>query len=94
MNGIHEVRTKRSLYLPPTNLSLDLSLSLYYQAMGGFNSYKNVIAMVVLQCITASVTLFSKVALSQGLSPLVFVVYRQTIATIIMAPLAFFSRWF
>ncbi|EXB94901.1 hypothetical protein L484_023009 [Morus notabilis] len=61
--------------------------------MGGVDgNYKAVIAMVVLQCITAGVTLFSKVALSQGMSPLVFVVYRQSFATIIMAPLAFFSK--
>ncbi|XP_062079748.1 WAT1-related protein At4g30420-like [Humulus lupulus] len=57
------------------------------------SSYKTVIAMVALQCITASVTLFSKVALSQGMSPRVFVLYRQVFATLIMAPIAFFSRW-
>ncbi|KAM6579657.1 hypothetical protein CsatA_003431 [Cannabis sativa] len=57
------------------------------------SSYKNVIAMVALQCITAAVTLFSKLALSQGMSPRVFVLYRQLFATLIMAPIAFLSRW-
>ncbi|PON99266.1 Plant-drug/metabolite exporter [Trema orientale] len=61
--------------------------------MGGMARYKPVIAMVVLQCITAAVTLFSKVALSQGMSPIIFVVYRQVFATIIMAPTAYFTRW-
>ncbi|KAL5537555.1 hypothetical protein UlMin_042916 [Ulmus minor] len=51
------------------------------------------IAMIVLQCITAAVTLYSKAALAQGMKPMVFVVYRQTAATIIMAPLACFARW-
>ncbi|KAF4346530.1 hypothetical protein G4B88_016258 [Cannabis sativa] len=49
--------------------------------------------MVALQCITAAVTLFSKLALSQGMSPRVFVLYRQLFATLIMAPIAFLSRW-
>ncbi|PON48420.1 Plant-drug/metabolite exporter [Parasponia andersonii] len=60
--------------------------------MGGMARYKAVIAMVVLQCITAAVTLVSKVALSQGMSPIIFVVYRQVFATIIMAPVAYFTR--
>ncbi|EXB94903.1 hypothetical protein L484_023011 [Morus notabilis] len=51
-------------------------------------NYKAVMPMVVLQCITAGVTLVSKVALSHGMSPLIFVVYRQAFATIVMAPLA------
>ncbi|CAK7338095.1 unnamed protein product [Dovyalis caffra] len=60
--------------------------------MGAFDAYKPAMAMVGLQFIYAGVALFTRAALVQGLSPKVFVVYRQGIATLIMAPLAYVSR--
>ena len=62
--------------------------------MGGFCSYKPVFAMVFLQCIVAGFALFSKAALSKGISPTVFVVYRQAVATLMTAPPSCFSRWY
>lgn len=60
--------------------------------MGGFDAYKPAMGMVGLQFIYAGVALFTRAALVRGLSPMVFVVYRQGIATLIMAPLAYVSR--
>lgn len=59
--------------------------------MGGFEAYKPAIAMVALQFLYAGVALFTRVALVQGLSPRVFVVYRQGTAALIMAPIAYIS---
>ncbi|KDP38759.1 hypothetical protein JCGZ_04112 [Jatropha curcas] len=60
--------------------------------MVSFNDCKPVMVMVGLQFIYSGVALFTRAALVQGLNPRVFVVYRQGIATLIMAPLAFLSR--
>ncbi|KAJ6923574.1 hypothetical protein NC652_017026 [Populus alba x Populus x berolinensis] len=60
--------------------------------MGGFDAYKPAMGMVGLQFIYAGVALFTRAALVRGLSPMVFVVYRQGIATLIMAPLAYVSK--
>ncbi|EEF34167.1 Auxin-induced protein 5NG4, putative [Ricinus communis] len=59
--------------------------------MGRFDDCKPVIAMVGLQFIYAGVSLFTRAALVQGMNTRVFVVYRQGIATLIMAPLAYLS---
>ncbi|XP_030935002.1 WAT1-related protein At4g30420-like isoform X1 [Quercus lobata] len=60
--------------------------------MGEFDCYKPALAMIGLQFIYAGFALFTRVALVQGMSPRVFVVYRQVIATLIMAPIACFRR--
>ncbi|WCJ30187.1 nodulin MtN21 /EamA-like transporter family protein [Euphorbia peplus] len=61
--------------------------------MGGIlENYKPEMAMIGLQFLNAGVSLISRAALLQGLSPRVFVVYRQSIATSIIAPIAYFSR--
>ncbi|GMN62786.1 hypothetical protein TIFTF001_031866 [Ficus carica] len=60
--------------------------------MGGFEAYKPAIAMVGLQFGYAAVSLSTRVALLQGMSPRVFVVYRQAIATLVISPIAYFSR--
>ncbi|XP_042500175.1 WAT1-related protein At4g30420-like [Macadamia integrifolia] len=60
--------------------------------MGGLEDYKAVMTMVVLQFTYAGVTLFTRAALLQGMSPKVFVVYRQAIATLVIAPVAYFSN--
>ncbi|EXB94908.1 Auxin-induced protein 5NG4 [Morus notabilis] len=59
--------------------------------MGGFENYKPAIAMVGLQFSYAAVSLSTRVALLQGMSPRVLVVYRQAIATLVIAPIAYFS---
>eukprot|EP00257_Ricinus_communis_P009481 XP_002528209.2 WAT1-related protein At4g30420 [Ricinus communis] len=61
--------------------------------MGGLlDEYMPEIAMFGLQFSFAGATLITRAALVQGMSPRVFVVYRQAIATLIVAPLAYFSR--
>jgi len=42
--------------------------------------------MVVTQCIYAALALWSKAAFTGGMSPLVFVVYRQAVATVVLVP--------
>ncbi|KAM6567154.1 hypothetical protein CsatA_026282 [Cannabis sativa] len=49
-------------------------------------------AMFGLQFSYARITLSTRAALLQGMSPSVFVVYRQAIATLVIAPLAYFTR--
>lgn len=60
--------------------------------MGEFDYYKPALAMIELQFIYAGFALSTSVALVQGMSPRVLVVYRQVIATLIMAPIACFRR--
>ncbi|KAI3464644.1 hypothetical protein Pfo_021307 [Paulownia fortunei] len=49
------------------------------------------IAMIVTQFIYAAMFLLSKAAISSGMKPSVFVAYRQAIATLALAPFAYFS---
>ncbi|CAK7338093.1 unnamed protein product [Dovyalis caffra] len=60
--------------------------------MGAFDDSKPALAMLVLQFSYAFVSLITRAALVQGMSPRVFVVYRQAIATLVIAPIAYFSR--
>ncbi|MBA0623942.1 hypothetical protein Godav_009375 [Gossypium davidsonii] len=53
-------------------------------------NHKPYIAMLFVQFIYAGMALFSKAAISKGMNPYVFVVYRQAFATITLAPFAFF----
>ncbi|CAN6204512.1 unnamed protein product [Urochloa humidicola] len=48
--------------------------------------------MVVVQCIFAAMTLWVKAAFAGGMSPMVFVVYRQAVATLVLAPIALISN--
>ncbi|KAL0456434.1 UNVERIFIED_CONTAM: WAT1-related protein [Sesamum latifolium] len=50
------------------------------------------LVMIACQFVYAAVILVTKKALSQDMSSLVFVVYRQFIAFLLLAPLAFFTR--
>ena len=61
--------------------------------MGGFDGYKPAIAMFALQFCYAGVALSTRAALLQGMSPRVFVVYRQATATLVIAPLTYFTRY-
>ncbi|KAI3929744.1 hypothetical protein MKX01_025912 [Papaver californicum] len=60
--------------------------------MGRWEDYKPAMAMIGLQFTYAAVTLSSRTVLSQGMSPKVFVVYTQAIATLVLAPIAYFSQ--
>ncbi|KAL0285114.1 UNVERIFIED_CONTAM: protein WALLS ARE THIN 1 [Sesamum calycinum] len=53
---------------------------------------KPYIAVVLMQCSYAGMLLLSKAALSSGMKPCVFVVYRQALATLALLPFAFFFR--
>lgn len=60
--------------------------------MGEWENYKPAMAMVGLQFGYAGVALVTKAALLQGMSPRVLVVYRQAVATLAVAPIAYLSR--
>lgn len=47
-------------------------------------------AVIFLQFGLAGMDVFSKVALNQGMSSYVYVVYRHAVATLVVAPFAFF----
>lgn len=51
---------------------------------------KPYIAMIFIQFVYAGMSLLSKAAVSEGMNPYIFVVYRQAFATIALAPFAFF----
>ncbi|XP_028763770.1 WAT1-related protein At1g43650-like [Neltuma alba] len=54
--------------------------------------YKAYLAMVAIQFITAGLTLLAKAAMSKGLNPYVFVVYRQAFAAVALFPFTFLER--
>ncbi|TKY54641.1 WAT1-related protein [Spatholobus suberectus] len=57
--------------------------------MGGLAGHLPLILMIVLQIHYAALAIFTRAALLDGLSPTVFVVYRQGIATLSLAPMFF-----
>ncbi|XP_011625929.1 WAT1-related protein At1g43650 isoform X1 [Amborella trichopoda] len=63
------------------------SLSMWFTSMEPCKPY---LAMILSQSIYAGLTLFSKVAIKGGMNPYVFVVYRQAIASAVLAPFAYF----
>ncbi|TVU09601.1 hypothetical protein EJB05_43085 [Eragrostis curvula] len=54
--------------------------------------YKPCAAMVATQCIFAAMTLWVKAAFGRGMSPMVFVVYRQAVATLVLGPIALMAH--
>ncbi|CAL1409204.1 unnamed protein product [Linum trigynum] len=50
-------------------------------------------AVVIIQLIYAGLFLLSKAALDGGFKTSIFVFYRQTFATALVVPLAFFLEW-
>lgn len=56
----------------------------------GFEDQKPLIIMVILQFMYSGVTLSTRASLLQGTSPRVFVVYRQALAALLVAPAALF----
>lgn len=58
------------------------------------NSGKKAYLMVVLiQAIYAGMFLLSKIVFDQGMNNFVFIFYRQVIATVFLAPMAFYFEW-
>ncbi|MED6109889.1 hypothetical protein PIB30_037723 [Stylosanthes scabra] len=55
------------------------------------NKYLPVVAMVILQFIYAGIALGTRTVLVGGMSPRVFVVYRQVMATLVILPVTYFS---
>ncbi|KAM5562311.1 WAT1-related protein [Rosa sericea] len=64
--------------------------SLSYAISMAAEKHKVYIAMIFIQFVYAGMALFSKVAVSKGMNPFVFVVYRQAFAFLALAPFAFF----
>lgn len=54
--------------------------------------HKPLAAMVVVQCIYAAMALWAKAMFSRGMSPMVFVVYRQAIATLVLVPITLLAN--
>jgi len=54
--------------------------------------HKPYIAMLFIQFVYAGMALLSKAAISKGMSPYVFVVYRQIFASLALSPFAYFDR--
>ena len=54
--------------------------------------HKPLAAMVVVQCIYATTVLWGKAVFSGGMSPMVFVVYRQAIATAVLVPITILAN--
>ena len=62
--------------------------------MAMMEKHKPYIAVLFIQFVYAGMALLSKVAISKGMSPYVFVVYRQAFATLALSPFAIFDRFF
>ncbi|CAI0396112.1 unnamed protein product [Linum tenue] len=60
--------------------------------MKAIETQKPYIAMLLVQLIYAGMALFSKAAISSGMSSFVFVTYRQAFATLALAPFALFIQ--
>ncbi|KVI00856.1 Drug/metabolite transporter [Cynara cardunculus var. scolymus] len=60
--------------------------------MGWFEHNKPLMAMLVLQFTYGAVSISTRASLLEGMNPRVFVVYRQAIATLAIAPISYFSR--
>ncbi|KAJ9557671.1 hypothetical protein OSB04_012285 [Centaurea solstitialis] len=60
--------------------------------MGWFEHNKPLMVMLVLQFTYGAVSISTRASLLEGMNPRVFVVYRQAIATLAIAPVSYFSR--
>jgi len=56
--------------------------------------YLPIMVMLLIQLIYSGLTLGTRIVLLEGLSPMVFVVYRYAFATIFLAPVAYLSGYF
>lgn len=57
------------------------------------NSYMPFLAMVFVQVCYAGMNITSKLALEAEMNPLVLVAYRQVVATLAIAPFAYWMEW-
>ncbi|KAJ9557824.1 hypothetical protein OSB04_012438, partial [Centaurea solstitialis] len=60
--------------------------------MRWFEHNKPLMVMLVLQFTYGAVSISTRASLLEGMNPRVFVVYRQAIATLAIAPVSYFSR--
>ncbi|XP_048490692.1 WAT1-related protein At4g30420 isoform X2 [Beta vulgaris subsp. vulgaris] len=60
--------------------------------MGAWEHHLPAIAMVLMQVLYAAMALLNRAALVKGMSPRVFIFYRQTIATLVISPIAYLIR--
>ncbi|KAK9715548.1 hypothetical protein RND81_06G172500 [Saponaria officinalis] len=60
--------------------------------MGGMEEKVPAIALMLLQCVGAAMALLNRAALVKGMSPRVFIFYRQAIATLVISPIAYLTR--
>lgn len=70
---------------------------IYSNIVGGMphshmDEWKPVMAMLVFNLISAVMTALVKKALEQGLNPLVLITLRQLVATLFLAPIAYFKE--
>ncbi|GJM98762.1 hypothetical protein PR202_ga15799 [Eleusine coracana subsp. coracana] len=56
-------------------------------AASAMEDYTPPAAMMLTQCIYATVALWAKAVFTGGMSPMVFVVYRQAVATVVLVPI-------
>ncbi|CAM9001924.1 unnamed protein product [Rhodiola kirilowii] len=57
--------------------------------MGKQSDLKPAMAMVLLQVVYAGLSLLSRLAFLEGLNVRIYIVYRQTVATLVLAPVAY-----
>uniref|UniRef100_A0A0D9XDX2 WAT1-related protein n=1 Tax=Leersia perrieri TaxID=77586 RepID=A0A0D9XDX2_9ORYZ len=60
--------------------------------MGSVAEWKPCAAMVAAQCIYAAMTLWAKAMFGRGVSPVIFVVYRQAIGTLVLVPITLMAN--
>lgn len=60
--------------------------------MGALEDNLPTMAMISMQVLYAVMALLNRAALVKGMSPRVFIFYRQTIATLVISPVAYFTR--
>ncbi|XP_076909792.1 WAT1-related protein At4g30420-like [Bidens hawaiensis] len=60
--------------------------------MGHMEFYKPVIVVIMLQFTSAALYITIRASLLEGINPRVFVFYRQAVATLVIAPVAYFTR--
>ena len=56
----------------------------------GYSKWYPVLVMVGIQFVFATINVLLKKVIDEGLNDLVFITYRLTVATIFLAPVAFF----
>lgn len=61
-------------------------------SLEGIEIIKPYLSQIIVQVVTAGVYIMIKIALTDGMNHFVFVAYRQIVATIAIAPLAYFSE--